>query len=127
MKEKLTAVLTYHVVPGRLSAKDLLEAEKINLLLSQYPLLRQICDRNVEIAADERAKEQKQRGARADAEAHVGIAQHSDLDQHQERDEQPDQDEKERRGKREVMHLAQVHRAPLSPLNRHRPRKRTIK
>jgi len=26
MKEKLTAVLTYHVVPGRLSAKDLLEA-----------------------------------------------------------------------------------------------------
>src|SRR5262249_17558055 len=26
MKEKLTAVLTYHVVPGRLSAKDLWEA-----------------------------------------------------------------------------------------------------
>src|SRR5215475_13736165 len=26
MKEKLTAVLTYHVVPGRLSAKDLWQA-----------------------------------------------------------------------------------------------------
>ena len=27
-KQKLTAVLTYHVVPGRLSAKDLMEAAK---------------------------------------------------------------------------------------------------
>jgi uncharacterized surface protein with fasciclin (FAS1) repeats len=30
MKGKLTAVLTYHVVPGRLSAKDLMEAAKKN-------------------------------------------------------------------------------------------------
>jgi len=30
MKEKLVAVLTYHVVPGRLSAKDLAEAAKKN-------------------------------------------------------------------------------------------------
>src|SRR5215470_4020062 len=30
MKSKLTGVLTYHVVPGRLSAKDLLEAAKRN-------------------------------------------------------------------------------------------------
>src|SRR5438093_13522728 len=28
MKEKLVAVLTYHVVPGRLSAKDLMDAAK---------------------------------------------------------------------------------------------------
>jgi uncharacterized surface protein with fasciclin (FAS1) repeats len=28
MKEKLVAVLTYHVVPGRMSAKDLMEAAK---------------------------------------------------------------------------------------------------
>jgi len=81
MKEKLTAVLTYHVVPGRLSAKDLLEAEKINLLLSQYPLLRQICDRNIEIAANERGEQQEQRRTGADAEAHISVAQHSYLDQ----------------------------------------------
>jgi uncharacterized surface protein with fasciclin (FAS1) repeats len=30
MKEKLGAVLTYHVVPGRLSAKDLMDAAKKN-------------------------------------------------------------------------------------------------
>ena len=30
MKEKLAAVLTYHVVPGRLSAKDLMDAAKKN-------------------------------------------------------------------------------------------------
>jgi uncharacterized surface protein with fasciclin (FAS1) repeats len=30
MKEKLVAVLTYHVVPGRLSAKDLMDAAKKN-------------------------------------------------------------------------------------------------
>src|SRR5262245_117731 len=30
MKAKLTGVLTYHVVPGRLSAKDLMEAAKRN-------------------------------------------------------------------------------------------------
>lgn len=30
MKEKLVAVLTYHVVPGRLSAKDLMDAVKKN-------------------------------------------------------------------------------------------------
>jgi uncharacterized surface protein with fasciclin (FAS1) repeats len=30
MKAKLTGVLTYHVVPGRLSAKDLMEAAKKN-------------------------------------------------------------------------------------------------
>src|SRR6476660_5037321 len=30
MKEKLVAVLTYHVVPGRLSAKDLMDAAKNN-------------------------------------------------------------------------------------------------
>src|ERR1700747_335339 len=30
MKPKLTGVLTYHVVPGRLSAKDLMEAAKRN-------------------------------------------------------------------------------------------------
>ncbi|MBO0757790.1 MAG: fasciclin domain-containing protein [Bradyrhizobiaceae bacterium] len=30
MKAKLTGVLTYHVVPGRLSAKDLIEAAKKN-------------------------------------------------------------------------------------------------
>jgi uncharacterized surface protein with fasciclin (FAS1) repeats len=30
MKEKLVAVLTYHVVPGRLSAKDLIDAAKKN-------------------------------------------------------------------------------------------------
>jgi uncharacterized surface protein with fasciclin (FAS1) repeats len=29
-KGKLTAVLTYHVIPGRLSAKDLMEAAKKN-------------------------------------------------------------------------------------------------
>jgi uncharacterized surface protein with fasciclin (FAS1) repeats len=28
MKEKLVAVLTYHVVPGRMSAKDLMDAAK---------------------------------------------------------------------------------------------------
>jgi len=30
MKEKLVAVLTYHVVPGRLSAKDMMDAAKKN-------------------------------------------------------------------------------------------------
>src|ERR671922_1245300 len=30
MKEKLTAVLTYHVLPGRLSAKDLMDAAQKN-------------------------------------------------------------------------------------------------
>ena len=30
MKAKLTGVLTYHVVPGRLSARDLMEAAKMN-------------------------------------------------------------------------------------------------
>jgi uncharacterized surface protein with fasciclin (FAS1) repeats len=30
MKEKLVAVLTYHVVPGRMSAKDLMDAAKKN-------------------------------------------------------------------------------------------------
>src|SRR5919108_3423451 len=30
MKEKLVAVLTYHVVPGRLSAKDLMDAAQKN-------------------------------------------------------------------------------------------------
>jgi len=32
-------------------------SEKIDLLLGQYPLLRQICDWNIEIAADERGEQ----------------------------------------------------------------------
>jgi uncharacterized surface protein with fasciclin (FAS1) repeats len=36
MKAKLTGVLTYHVVPGRLSAKDLMEAAKQNGGMAAY-------------------------------------------------------------------------------------------
>jgi hypothetical protein len=36
---------------------DITHSEKLDLLLGQYPLLRQICDWNIEIAADERGEQ----------------------------------------------------------------------
>ena len=49
-------------------------------------------DRNIEIAADQRAEQQQQRHARADPEPHIGIAQDAKLDQDDQPDKHKDQD-----------------------------------
>jgi hypothetical protein len=49
-------------------------------------------DRNIEIAADERAEQKKQRGARPDAEPHIGISENAKLNQDDQPHEQHHQD-----------------------------------
>src|SRR6516162_2373091 len=48
---------------------------------------RQLSHRDIEIAADQRAKQHEHSPAGAEADAHVGITQCSDLKQHNQKDE----------------------------------------
>ncbi len=62
-------------------------------------------DRNVEVAADQRAKQQNKGNARPDAQTHIGIAENAKLDQDDQPGEQNHQDRKQSRRQRQVVHL----------------------
>ena len=58
-----------------------MHAEELDLLSGQDVLRRKFDERNVDVAAEERAQKQQQRGPRAHAQPHIGIAQDAHLDQ----------------------------------------------
>src|SRR6516165_7064028 len=70
----------------------------------------QLSHRDIEIAADQRAKQHEHSPAGAEADAHVDITQCSDLKQHNQKDENSHQDGKERERERQIMGLVDVHR-----------------
>jgi hypothetical protein len=76
----------------------------------QYVPFRQLSHRDIEVAADQRAKQHEHGTASAEADAHVGITQGSDLEQHNQKDENSHQDGKERERERQIMGLIGVHR-----------------
>src|SRR5262249_8611953 len=80
-------------------------AEKIDVVAGEYLLLsRQLSDRNVEVAADERAEQQCQSCLRADTKPHVSVAERSKLDEQQEQDEKSYQYRKAYWRERQVLH-----------------------
>ena len=78
-------------------------AEEVDMMVGHGTFRRQLRDRDVEKAADQRGKEQENRGVRTDAETLIGIS-HRSQDEHNE--EKADQDGKEAGREREVVHLA---------------------
>ena len=87
---------------------------ELDLLAGQHPLAGRSPDRNIEIAAQQRAKQQKEHDAGTHAEAQVRVAQNAELDQREDDDEDADEDCKERRTERQIMELTQLHRS-LTP------------
>jgi hypothetical protein len=66
--------------------------------------------RDIEIAADQRAKQHEHSTAGAEADAHLAKTHGSDLKQHNQKDENFHQDGKEWERKRQIMGLVDVHR-----------------
>jgi hypothetical protein len=81
-----------------------LHAKEVDHLIRLKLFRRQQCDGDVEIAADQRAEQQQHGGPRADAEAHIGMAQRPEHRQSNDHDdENADQDGKETRRQRHVV------------------------
>ena len=85
-------------------------AEEIDVMVGNGMLRRQFRDRDVEKAADQRGKEQKNRGVGTDAETFIGVA-HRSQDEHDE--EQAHQDGKEAGRERQVVHVAHLSVIPF--------------
>src|SRR5215467_4834237 len=85
-------------------------AEEIDDMVGYGALWRQLGDRDVEKAADQRGKEQENRGVGTDAETLIGIA-HGSQDEHDE--EKADQDGKEAGRERQVVHVTHLSVLPL--------------
>src|SRR6516165_4302536 len=85
-------------------------AEEIDDMVGNGAFRRQLRNRDVEKAADQRGKEQKNRGVGTDPETIIGIA-HRSQDEHD--DEKADQDGKEAGRKRQVVHVTHLSVLPL--------------
>ena len=72
-------------------------------------LMRELRDRNVEIAADQRAEHQEKSRLRAYAKPHVRVAQRAQLDEQQQYEEKNHQPREVSRREGQIMHFALVH------------------
>jgi hypothetical protein len=88
-------------------------------ILGQDPRLRQLGDRDVEIAADQGRKQQQHGGSRTDAEVQIGATQRAEDEQEKQNEKDADENGKEAWRQREVVELAHLHRqcsaAPTYP------------
>ena len=84
---------------------DVAHAEEVDDLPGLDGLAGQDRDRDIEIAADQRAEQQKQRAAGPDAEPHIGISEDVELNQDDQSADQQDQDRKQPRRQRQIVIL----------------------
>src|SRR5262245_16001225 len=80
-------------------------AKKINNLPRPDLAFGQLCERDVEITADQRGKQQKQRRTRAKAKFAVGVLKHLDLYKNHDENEQAYQKQKKRQRERKILKL----------------------
>src|SRR5262249_3827288 len=95
-------------------------AKKINDLPRPDLAFGQLCERDVEITANQRGKQQKQRRTRAKAKFAVGVLKHLDLDKNHDENEQAYQKQKKRQRERKILKL--VHCSELLRARREQPR-----
>jgi hypothetical protein len=87
-----------------------LHAEEFDGLVGHDPLLRQLGDWDVEIAADQGCEQQQHGGSRTDAQVQIGAAQRAEDEKDQQNEENADKNGKEAGRQRQVVELAHLHR-----------------
>jgi len=100
--------------PFRHRRNDVLHAVEGNHLPGDNLAFRQLSDRNVDVAANQRGKQQQQYKARVDADALVGIAQRGHFDECDEHDKRCHQNGKERQRERQVVELVHLRHSRVS-------------
>ena len=91
--------------PRHHDRRDITHAEEFNDLSRFDGGSGQHRDRNIEIAADQRAEQQKKGHAGTDPEPHIGISENPKLNQDEQYHEQQDQDRKQSRCQRQIVNL----------------------
>jgi hypothetical protein len=84
-----------------------------DVMPGKYAPSRQLSHRDIEIAADQRAKQHEHSTSGAEADAHVRKTEGSNLKQHNQNDEDSHQDGNRRERERQIMELVDVHRSQV--------------